>query len=244
MFVSSGGNGQDGECSYRVGNDKYNYIQEMKMTRKSRILFLATASLLLMAAVNPSIAGEEKKIETVTESVSMPVNVVFNEQDTYKFVEVEDVKRPYTPSIPLPSSVLDFAWECSNKYGISYTLGLSVLKTESDFDINLVSKTNDVGIAQINKRTAKWIASELKMNTYDLRDPKTNIEFMFFYLNYLRNYWKQHGLSNEQTFELTVISYNRGIEGAKNYIKRHGYQNIYLQKVKENKYKIEQEMSE
>lgn len=169
-------------------------------------------------------------------------------EQRFKVVEevkvVEDIpKRPEYKNVKLPSDIKDYIFDKSIKYNFSYELLLAIIQLESNFDTKLISKTDDYGLAQLHGSTARWIAKQMKLEDYNLFNPKTNIDFSVFYLDYLRTYWKSQGLDNESLFPALVISYNRGEINAKRYIRRYGTEsNAYLRKVREFKEAYEQEV--
>lgn len=90
----------------------------------------------------------------------------------------------------------------SYKYGVDKHLVLAIIKTESGFDPSAVSSKGAVGIMQIMPSTAKFIAEELGVENYDLKDAKTSINFGTYYLSLLKKkYGEEH---------LIVSAYNAG----------------------------------
>lgn len=158
---------------------------------------------------------------------------------------VEKLKRPTYKSVTLSSEIQDYLYEKSVKYNFSYEMLLAIIQLESNFNANLVSTTDDYGLTQIHGSTGRWIAKELKLDNYNLLDPKTSIDFSVFYLDYLRTYWKSQGVDDEESlFPVLVISYNRGEVSAKRYIRAHGTEsNKYFQKIRSNKMVFEREWS-
>ncbi len=73
----------------------------------------------------------------------------------------------------------------SKKYGVDEALILAIIKTESGFDKNAVSKKGAKGLMQIMPETANFIAERLGRGEYDLFDGNTSIEFGVYYLSYL-----------------------------------------------------------
>jgi hypothetical protein len=60
------------------------------------------------------------------------------------------------------------------------------------------------------------------------------------YLKYLKDYWNQYDMSDEQKFFCIVLSYNIGENKVEDYIKHHGYKNTYVTKVLHLKNELEQ----
>ena len=82
--------------------------------------------------------------------------------------------------------------EIVNKYSYEYNLDpflvLSVIKTESNFNIDVESSKGAKGLMQIMDSTGEWIASKLELddfNTNMLYEPEINIKFGCWYLNNL-----------------------------------------------------------
>ncbi|TVY09883.1 transglycosylase SLT domain-containing protein [Paenibacillus cremeus] len=155
-------------------------------------------------------------------------------------IPVEQVK-PKRPQldVPLPEEVQQYLWECSNKSNFSYEMLLALANTESKFDYKSISSTDDYGLFQLHQpNTVGWIASEMGLKKYNLLDPKTNIDMTIWLLSYLRDYWRSKWMSEEQVFDMTILSFHHGIEGSKKYIinKRN---NEYLKTVKEYKSEFE-----
>lgn len=205
--------------------------------KRSLILVPVVATTLLLFNNNTAADTNEAKKETIPTVTTVSSPMVY----TVVLPVVDENKRPQY-DIPLPDDTLDYLWQRSNISDVPYTMLLAIGKTESNFNINLVSKTDDIGLFQLHQPTAKWIAQELGLERYNLKDAETNIDFMIFYINYLKDYWRQKDFSDERLLDLVIISYHRGIEGTKRYVQAHGYSDPYLNKVKE--YKIVYEKGE
>lgn len=147
-------------------------------------------------------------------------------------------------NIPLSDDLKQYIWELSDSYQISYELILSIIHTESDFQIDVTSQTNDVGLMQINKKTSIWIADELDLDVYDLTDGETNVLFGVWYLDFLNRYWGSENLSEEEKYFYVIVGYNRGIQGSINWVKEHGFDNNYFKKVHEYKTKLEKQLGD
>lgn len=81
----------------------------------------------------------------------------------------------------------NFALSYAEEYDLELALVYSVIKVESDFKKDAVSKSGALGLMQILPSTAKWIAEELEVDYIRdiMFDPETNIRFGCFYLRYL-----------------------------------------------------------
>lgn len=105
------------------------------------------------------------------------------------------------------------------EYDVPYALLLAIADTESKFDPDVISTTNDYGLMQINKCNHAWL---LEIGI----DPLTyagNIEAGAYIIS-------QH-LKNYGETELALMAYNCGAGGAKKLWDAGTYQTDYSQKV-------------
>lgn len=88
-----------------------------------------------------------------------------------------------------PTKYKGYVLYSAERYGLDKALVYAVIKAESDFDESAVSRSGAIGLMQILPSTGKWIADELGRDDFvvdELYDPKTNVEFGCFYLDYLK----------------------------------------------------------
>jgi hypothetical protein len=213
--------------------------------RKHSVWLVALLLALIIVAwlsnkVDATGGNKSESKQTVTMSVFDTYNELLKKINEVSKTEEDKPERPQIKDIPLSEDIMEYLWNKSQESGLAYTYLLALAKTESEFNPKEQSQTNDHGLFQIHKPTDKWIAEQLGVKNYNLYNPFTNIDFAVFYLTYLRDYWRSQGASGEEEFELTTISFNRGIEGCKSYLKHHDFDdNAYLRSVKKNKYEIE-----
>ena len=148
-------------------------------------------------------------------------------------------QKPKIKDLPLPAEVDKYLWKKSRESGFSYYLLLAIAKQESNFDTTCVSNTGDYGLLQINKRTAKGIAARLGLKKYNLMDYKTSIQFSVYHLSGLRAYWDKKGYKGKSLERMVLLSYHRGVVGAKRYVKKHGRNNAYVQNIENYKKQLE-----
>jgi soluble lytic murein transglycosylase-like protein len=155
-------------------------------------------------------------------------------------VEVEDLFPKY--DVPLSEDLQRYIWQQAEAKNVSYALVLAVIQVESQFDPNAVSDTADYGLMQLNKYTTlRWLAKETNIEDFDAMNPYHNVIAGIWYLAYLRDYWAKH-FPDEQVFTMTLLSYHLGTEGAREYVKRYGYDSEYVQKVYQAKTEIERSL--
>lgn len=90
----------------------------------------------------------------------------------------------------------------SEENGLDWALVFAVIKVESDFNPNALSKKGAVGLMQLKPSTADYVAKLKGQEQVDLYNPKVNIEYGCYYLKYLIEKFK-----NTNT---AVCAYNAG----------------------------------
>lgn len=145
---------------------------------------------------------------------------------------------PSAQAAPDRQAMEQYATETALRYDLSPELVRAVIETESSWNPSC-SNGICVGLMQLNKNTAPWIAKELGIQG-DRANYKQNIEMGCYYLNYLRNTWYEKGCTDEDALYMMLLSYNRGIGGATKYVKTHNPENdAYCRKVIGIKWKLE-----
>jgi len=99
------------------------------------------------------------------------------------------------------------------------SLVFSVIKVESNFQPNAVSRKDARGLMQIMEQTALWASRELKMENFepdDLFDPETNIIIGCWYLRKLMDEF-----ANDT--DLAIAAYNGGSGNVKQWLSNSAY---------------------
>lgn len=150
----------------------------------------------------------------------------------------QDTKEKYMVyNIPLSPELQIYTYDLCSEYGLNYELVLSVMKLESNFNINAVSKnkkSTDLGLMQINNLYADFYADLAGLKKYDVFNPYDNIKMGIAGLAHYKRYWQNKGLEGEKLTKAMLLSYNRGINGAKKYIKKYGYDHAYTRIIFKN----------
>lgn len=81
----------------------------------------------------------------------------------------------------------DLVMKYSREYALDPYLVCGVIKTESGFKSDSVSRVGAIGLMQVMPSTAEWIADKLgeEAAAIDLTDPETNIRYGCWYLRFL-----------------------------------------------------------
>lgn len=104
--------------------------------------------------------------------------------------------------------------EYSEKQDIDPFLVASIIRTESNFYNQAVSKKDAKGLMQITPTTAEWISGEINEVNFtedDLFDPKTNIKFGTWYLNKIG--------TNYDDLDIILSCYNAGSGNVSEWLK-------------------------
>ena len=116
----------------------------------------------------------------------------------------------------LPLAFSDCVEKASAYSGIDKNMIYSVIKAESLYNPHAVSPAGAVGLMQLMPATARDIASQMKLRSYDLKDPCTSIKMGAHYLKWLKGYFKND-------FEDMVAGYNAGAGNVKKWDKNRDY---------------------
>lgn len=111
----------------------------------------------------------------------------------------------------------------SYKHSLDPYFVLAVISGESSFNPNAIGPVGEIGMMQLRKSTAKWIASIENIQwsgEKSLKDPVTNIKLGIAYLSWLRSKFQGHG-------QLYVAAYNMGPTSVKNAVQRNIYPKDY-----------------
>ncbi|MBS5787635.1 MAG: lytic transglycosylase domain-containing protein [Clostridioides difficile] len=101
-----------------------------------------------------------------------------------------------------PQKYSEYVEKYSKEFNLDKNIVYSVIKVESKFDCNAVSKKDAKGLMQIRDITRDWAAEELDLKNVDIFDPETNIRIGCWYLSKL---YKEFG-----RLDLVIAAYNGG----------------------------------
>lgn len=104
----------------------------------------------------------------------------------------------------------------SAEFGLEEPFVYAVIKAESDFKENAISRSGALGLMQIIPSTASWIAGEFdeKYSKEKMLTAETNIKYGCFYLNYLFSKFKDR--------DIVICAYNAGEGIVKGWIDENG----------------------
>ena len=109
----------------------------------------------------------------------------------------------YNSDIPLSEDIQKYAYNKCQESGIDYHVFLGLMRKESTFNPEAVSKTNDYGLCQINKGNHSWLR-EVFGSDWDPMNPYDNIDASIFMLSkYIKDY-------NCDNYHILLMNYNMG----------------------------------
>lgn len=148
-----------------------------------------------------------KRVEKINYSVAIEVATLLDFEgkhlEALRFMSRSDVplnKESFPLYYPLPYK--DIIMEVSNTYNFPATLYTGLIRTESGFDMDVVSSAGAVGLSQLMPGTAIEQANDLGLGTPDLNDPDTNILLGGAYMNWL--------VDRFYTYAVSCMAYNAG----------------------------------
>ncbi len=122
-----------------------------------------------------------------------------------------------------PRPYRDIVRKYSRRYGTNEHMNYALMRQESLFRENAVSRSNAQGLMQIMPRTGKWLRRyipELANKPLYLQDPKTNIHLGVYYFSRLVK-------KNQGDFRWATIAYNGGPGNLKKWKRRYYHGDFY-----------------
>lgn len=148
------------------------------------------------------------------------------------FYSIEEVMPDY--DIPLDKELQQFTYEKCKEYGVDYNLVIAIMKTESNFKVDLIYKnkngSRDQGIMQINTIHKE---NYTKLGFTDMLDPYQNIEYGIILLSDISSSFDDE--------HLILLNYNMGTRGARKVMNRGITSSKYSRKVVEYKEELTKE---
>ena len=109
-----------------------------------------------------------------------------------------------------PKKYSEYVEFYAKEYNLDENLVYSVIKAESKFKEEAVSRRGAKGLMQIGDSTRDWAIEELEMNNADIFNPQDNIRIGCWYLNKL---YKEFG-----SLDLVIAAYNGGSGNVKKWL--------------------------
>jgi len=203
--------------------------KQYKLVNHNR--FVATGLILTLIATGAIAKIKNARAEDISPSTILSTQSIYIANRSINTLNIYPERPKY--NINLSEEYQDLIYELSMKNGLSYEFALAVFHYESKFDPKATNKNRDKsideGFSQLNSRFTNTYRDYAVR--YGNLDP--NVQFDVFNIDhsiragigtlvYLRDYWKQRGVSEENSLEYITGSFNLGIEGMKKYIRQTG----------------------
>lgn len=194
--------------------------QKVRMYRLGALILLiscSTAGVVVGRTTAP--VQTEYVTETVTKTVTVEVPVEVETLPTIENVHIYDV--------PLSDGLQRYIYEICERENVPVSLVFAMIEHESGFNAEVISKTNDYGLMQINKCNHDELEEQFRCA--DMLNPYQNV---FCGIKIIGSYINKYGDLNK-----ALMAYNMGDYGAEkaweNGIKSTKYSERIL-KLKEN----------
>lgn len=161
--------------------------------------YIIIGTLVLIGFIGGLVVGRAtapKKQVTVTETVEVP---------SYEADSLPVAEEVTYFDVPLSHSLQRYIYEVCADENVPVSLVIAMIDKESKFNPEVVSKTGDYGLMQINTINHEWLAEEYR--TADMLDPYQNV---FCGIKVIGSY-----IQNYNDYGLALMAYNMGDYGAK-----------------------------
>ena len=136
--------------------------------------------------------------------------------------------------VPMDKDLQEFVYFLSSANNIDYAFVMALIETESTFEADKISNTDDYGLMQINEVNHAEITEALGITNY--LDPYENIEAGIFML---RNLFDKY-----EDPEKVLMAYNLGERGAKNLWEKGITKTTYTEKVTKSAVEFNKQIKE
>ena len=171
--------------------------QRVNRNRLVRLLIVLVVIAAIAFGIGRVTAHAKTKTVTVTKTVEVPV------YSTDKLPEVSDI---FYFDVPLSHSLQRFIYEVCADENVPVTLIYAMIEHESQFDPEIISKTDDYGLMQINAVNHTWLNEEYRCA--DMLDPYQNV---FCGVKIIGSYVNRY----DGDLTKALMAYNMGDYGAR-----------------------------
>ncbi len=131
-----------------------------------------------------------------------PDGIIFEGEMPGEWVNGE---RKFVPlNVPMDEDLQEFIFYLSQAYEMDFTFVMALIQQESGYKPDIISKTNDYGLMQINEINHPYLQEQLGIT--DFTEPYDNVRAGMFILRKL--------FEKYETPEKVLMAYNMGETGA------------------------------
>lgn len=171
--------------------------QRVNRNRLVRLFIILVMIAAIAFGIGRVTAPAKTKTVTVTETVEVPV------YSTDKLPKTSDI---FYFDVPLSHSLQRFIYEVCADENVPITLIYAMIEHESQFDPEIISKTDDYGLMQINAVNHTWLNEEYRCA--DVLDPYQNV---FCGVKIIGSYVNRY----DGDLTKALMAYNMGDYGAR-----------------------------
>lgn len=192
------------------------------------IMAIAIASLVVLLVDAKNEIPQETTTEEITTEEPTTKQLLYGtfefitEIPTEEWVNGEIDFKPI--DCKLDEEIQEFIYYLSFGYNIDFHFIMAVIEHESNFRADVISKTNDYGLMQINKVNHEWLSATLGIT--DFLDPYQNVmagTYKFYTL------FKRYGNETSKV----LMAYNMGDSGARKLWNKGIYETNYSRSIME-----------
>lgn len=151
----------------------------------------------------------QKKITKIVIAISVIVIILIL---LFGVIKIQNIvlKKIY------PTTYSEYVYKYSEEYGVDPILVFAIIKAESNFNPNVVSSSDAIGLMQLMEKTAEEIARKQEIKFVEgetLYNPELNIQLgTKYFSNLMKEYQNNHLLA--------LTAYNAGIGNVKRWIEQ------------------------
>lgn len=135
-------------------------------------------------------------------------------------------------SVPMDEEQQEFVFYLCDGYNLEFSLVMAVIEHESYYQADVISKTNDYGLMQINKVNHEQLTEILGLT--DFLDPYQNIRAGCFTLRKL--------FEKYQDADMVLMAYNMGENGANRLWENGVFSTSYTESVRQVQRKLNKQL--
>jgi soluble lytic murein transglycosylase len=196
------------------------HVQKAELLGNGGLVDFAVRELQAAAAANGGSWGPAETAQLYDESghYDQAIEVMKHSAPNYFALDIPDLPRKYWEAL-FPKAYWSDLKRSSVANGLDPYLVASLIRQESEFNPNAVSRANAVGLMQLLPKTGKAVARQVKMKRYtasQLYTPAVNLQLG---TRYFRGMVDKFGGS----FEYALAAYNAGSDRVEDWLSQGKY---------------------
>ncbi|MFZ0994050.1 MAG: transglycosylase SLT domain-containing protein [Candidatus Sulfotelmatobacter sp.] len=196
------------------------HVQKAELLGNGGLVDFAVRELQAAAAADGGSWGPAEAAQLYDESghYDQAIEVMKHSTPNYFALDIPDLPRKYWEAL-FPKAYWSDLKRSSAANGLDPYLVASLIRQESEFNPNAVSRANAVGLMQLLPKTGKTVARQVKMRRYNssqLYTPAVNLQLG---TRYFRGMVDKFGGS----FEYALAAYNAGSDRVEDWLSQGQY---------------------